>query len=574
MPLMASRSSKVSAAVREVRTAVGAIGVFSFFINLLLFVPIVYMLQVFDRVLATGSLRSLSLLTLAAVLALIVYGGLDALRGRLVTRMSARLTERLDGAAAAGMAKQGVDPFETQAKTTQDIEAVRSFIAGNGLVTVFDAPWAPIFLAVIWLMHPVLGMFATAGCVLAMLLAWVRLLKTKGAMVQAGQAKAAGNRHAADNSRSSGTAAAMGLLPGLTRRWIEARRRLLAHEMDAGDRSAGFNGVSRAYHQLLGIGMLGLAACLAVLNQVTVGTVIVARVLLSRAVGPLTESVRQWQPMLRARSAWRQLHATLADLEARPNCLELPPVRGDLVLEGVSVQPPGCPEPVLRNVGFSIAAGEALGILGPSGAGKSTLAQALVGALPVAAGIIRLDGAALTDWDRSQLGRQIGYLPQEVELFEGTVAENIARFAEIDPGAVVRAARLASIHDRLLTLPLGYDTRIGPGGHVLSAGERRRLGLARAFYGDIRLLVLDEPHANLDRAGEQALIRALESLKRLGCTLVVVSHRREMLSIMDTVLLVENGGMTAFGALRDVLGDLSRPAPQAGTPRVRRLKRA
>ncbi|NBC33510.1 MAG: type I secretion system permease/ATPase [Alphaproteobacteria bacterium] len=571
---MSRRSTSLSAAVKEIRTAVGMIGVFSVFVNLLMFAPILYMLQVFDRVLATGSLRSLAMLTVAAVLALAVYGALDALRGKLITRMTARLTDRLDGAVADGLSKHGVDPFETHAAATKDIEAIRSFIAGNGLVTVFDAPWAPVFLAVIWLMHPVLGIYATAGCVLAMLLAWVRLLRTKGPMAQAGQAKAAANRHAADSMRRSDTAAAMGLLPGLTRRWIDGRRGLLAHELDAGDRAAGLNGLSRAYHQLLGIGMLGLAAYFAVLNQVTFGTVIVARVLLSRAVGPLTESVRQWQPMLRARRAWRQLHATLAEIEARPTCQELPPFRGDLDLNAVAVQPPGRREPVLRDLDFSIGAGEALGILGPSGAGKSTLARALVGAQPAAAGVIRLDGAALGDWDRSQLGRHVGYLPQEVELFEGTAAENIARFTEIDPGAVVRAARLANIHDTLLSLPLGYDTQVGPGGQTLSAGERRRIGLARAFYGDVRLLVLDEPHANLDRPGEQGLIRAFESLKRQGCTLVVISHRRELLSIMDTVLIVENGGIKAFGPRQQVLGELSAPKPQVGTSTVRRLKRA
>ncbi|RDD62267.1 type I secretion system permease/ATPase [Ferruginivarius sediminum] len=556
-----SRAEALQHAVRSVRGALTAVVTFSFFINLLMLVAPLYMLQVYDRVLTSRNETTLVMLTIIAVGMLIVFGCLDLVRSRVLVRIGTRLDERLKGTVFASVFQQSVkNPGGGHAQALRDMDTVRDFTTGAGLIAFADAPWVPVFIAIVFLFHPVLGAVALAGALIIFMLALANEIFTRTPLANASRFAVSANSFVDTSLRNAEVVAAMGMLPGIMRRWADRHGDVLSRQSTASDRAGLIMASSRSLRLILQVAMLGVGAYLVLLQQITPGTMIAASIIMGRALAPVEAAVGQWRGFVGARMAYRRLNKLLLANEGEPERMPLPAPQGAIAVERAIVAPPGTRMPVVNGASFQLAAGEALGVVGSSGAGKTSLARALMGVWPVASGSIRLDGADIGDWDKSALGPYLGYLPQDVELFDGTVAENIARFGQIDPEAVVRAARMAGVHELILRLSEGYDTQIGPGGESLSAGQRQRIGLARALYGGVRFVMLDEPNANLDIEGEKALSEALTELKRAGTTVVVITHRLPLLSNVDKILVLEQGQVKAFGPRQEIMAKLTRPS--------------
>ena len=539
----------------ELREALGACrgtfwsaAFFSLFINLLMLVPPLYMLQVYDRVLASRSESTLVMLTLIVVGLMVVLGALEWVRSRVLVRASGRLDSLVSDRIFDALFRRGLHtPGGGDSQPVQDANSVRQFLTGSGLLAFFDAPWLPIYIAVIFLFHPLLGWVAVGGALVLLLLAVVNGLVSHAPLRQANGEQLAAQRVLDSQLRNAEAAAAMGMVDRLRERWQERQQRVLAFQSQASDRAGPFHAASRSFRLLLQSLILGTGAYLAIQQIVTPGIMIAATILLGRALAPMDSLIGNWRGIVGARQAFDRLEEVLGAYPPVPRKLSLPAPTGRLQAEGLAVVPPAAREPVLRGVSFSIEPGESVGIIGPSAAGKSTLVRALLGVWPATAGHARIDGADVGDYNRDELGPHVGYLPQDVELFEGTVAENIARFGEVDADAVVRAAQAAGVHELILRLGNGYETQLGPGGATLSAGQRQRIGLARALYGEPALLVLDEPNSNLDDSGDEALARALDAGKAAGRTQLVVSHRQPVLTRMDRILALKDGRLLGFG---------------------------
>lgn len=539
-------------------------GIFSLAINLLLLAAPLYMLQVFDRVVTSRSHETLLMLTIAAVTALVAMAALDAVRARLLAaaglaldrRLGPRVLQRLlEGARAPG--------GEESAPSLRDVGALRSFLAGPGVIALFDAPWLLFFLVIIFLFHPLLGAIALGGALLMGLLAGLNERLTRRALEDARSAGRRAGRFIDAGLRNLEVIAALGMLPGIAGRWQRLNDEAIGHQATASAAASSFSAAIKLARQLVQIAMLGAGTYLVIEQRASAGVMIAATILLARALQPVETLVASWRSVVEARAAWRRLRggpagaAPAPAVHLSPNlpvpAAVLPPVRGALEVERVTFTVPGRDAPLLRGASFRLAPGEALGVIGPSAAGKSTLARLLVGVWRPAAGAIRLDGMDVAAWPREQLGPQVGYLPQDVELFAGTVADNIARFEAADAAAVLRAAERAGVHELILRLPKGYDTDIGENGAALSAGQRQRVALARALYGSPRLVVLDEPNASLDHEGEVALLAALETLKAEGVTVVIVAHRPSLLRGVDKFLVLREGAVEAFGPRTEIL---------------------
>lgn len=556
-----SRAAAIQEAIRSVRGALTATVLFSFFINLLMLVAPLYMLQVYDRVLTSRNETTLVMLTIIAVGMLFVFGCLDAVRSRVLVRIGGRLDDRLKSSVFASVFQQSVrNAGGGHAQALRDLDTVREFTTGTGLIAFADAPWIPIFLAVVFLFHPVLGFVALAGAIIIFMLALANEIFTRVPLSNASRFSVSANSFVDTSLRNAEVVSAMGMLPGIMGRWAERHRNVLTRQATASDRAGLILASSRSIRLILQVAMLGIGAYLVLGQEITAGTMIAASIIMGRALAPVEAAVGQWRGFVNARTAYKRLNKLLLSSEDEQERMPLPAPQGRVSVARALVVPPGTRSAVVNGVSFELAAGEALGVVGASGAGKTSLARALMGVWPVASGSIRLDGSEIADWDKNELGPYLGYLPQDVELFAGTVAENIARFREIDPEAVVHAARMAGVHDMILRLADGYDTQIGPGGESLSAGQRQRIGLARAIYGDVRLVVLDEPNANLDVDGEKALSQALAELKRAGTTVVMITHRLPLLSGVDKILVMESGQVKAFGPRQEIMAKLTRPS--------------
>ena len=539
-------------------------GFFSLAINLLLLVPPLYMLQVFDRVLTSRSGETLVVLTIAAIAALLVMAALDVLRSRLLAAAGVALDRMLGPRVLDGLlahtARLSGAPF---LNGLRDVNTLRTFLGGAGLVALFDAPWLPLFLLIIFLFHPLLGVIALAGALAMLVLAWLNERFARDSLERAqAEARRAGRMIDA-NVRNAEVVSALGMLPAVTRRWAELNDNALLEQLRAGHVGGFFSGATKFMRQFIQLAMLAGGAYLVVSQNVTAGVMIASTILLGRALAPVETLVAAWRGLVDARVAWRRLDQLLASNPPAAASTELPVPAGALALERAVFALPKMERPILRGVSFSLAPGEALGLIGPSASGKSTLARVMVGVWKPTAGVVRLDGADVATWPREKLGPHIGYLPQDVELFGGTVAENIARLGEPDAAEVIRAAQGAQVHELILRLPRGYDTEIGEGGQTLSPGQRQRIGLARALYGRPRLVVLDEPNANLDHEGEVALVQAMQALKADGVTLVVIAHRPSLLQGVDKILVLRDGAVEMFGSRADAFSRLGRPMPQA-----------
>jgi PrtD family type I secretion system ABC transporter len=560
----------MSGCVRELLAGLRPIllyaGLFSLAINLLLLVPPLYMLQVFDRVLASRSGETLLALTAIALAALVVLAALDALRARLLALGGLALDRRLGPRVIAALvARASRLTGETQVAALRDVAALRAFFGGQGVLALYDAPWLPVFVAVVLLFHPLLGAIAIAGTAGMLLLAWLneRLARRPIERAQAAARRASGFIDSA--ARNAEVVAALGMLPAVTRRWSAFNDEVLREQVDAAAVGGRFGAFTRLARQLIQVAMLAAGAWLVVEQQVTAGVMIAATLLLGRALAPVEQLVAGWRHLVEARGAL----ARLAELLSRPApapATDLPAPQGRLEAENASFAFPGAERPALRNVSFRLGAGESLAIIGPSASGKSTLARLLVGLWRPGVGVVRLDGADVGTWPREKLGPLLGYLPQDVELFDGTVAENIARLGEPDGAAVVSAAQRAEVHELVLRLPKGYDTVLGAGGQALSPGQRQRIALARALYGAPRLVVLDEPNANLDHEGHLALSRVLQRLLEDRVTVVLVAHRPSLLAGIGHVLVLRDGAVEAFGPRAQVLRRVVPVAPPAQHP--------
>ena len=556
---MRRNSSELWRLMRSGGTYFGTAGAFSLAINLLYLAGPLYMLQLYDRVVPSSSQVTLVMLTIGLVLAYLALAGLDAARARVLTRASVRLdrrvTPRLMEALIEGVA---VGPAAARGQLLRDFDSVRQFVSGSGIHAVFDLPWAPLYIAVIFMLHWSLGAFALGCSLLLIAMALVNEWLVH-APLSAANAAAARNYGFTDMSlRNVEAIRAMGMTEGLLGRWNGDRHATLQRQVVASERAAGMQSTVRFLRLTMQSVILGIGAYLVIERSATAGTMFAASLLLGRALQPIEQVTGSWRTFASVRAAMNRLGALFAAAPVRDKAVVLPRPAGQLSVENLSYIVPGGKKPILQGVSFELAAGEILGLIGPSGAGKSSLVRQLIGVLPPSAGVVRLDGADVWQWARNGLGRHVGYLPQDIELFADTIAANISRFRPGDDDAVIRAAKLAGVHELILRLPQGYDTWVGEGGAVLSGGYRQRIALARAVYGDPSLVVLDEPSSNLDADGDRALAECMVELKRRGVTIVLVSHRPQTVSVADKLLVLKDGAAELFGPRADVLNRLMR----------------
>ncbi len=559
---MPSGDTILKSAIRQCRGNIGVTVFFSFFINLLMFVAPIHMLQMYDRVLVSRSTVTLLVITGLAIGLLVVYGLLEAVRSKILVRTGIKFDELISDSVfksvfSEAVARQGnatVGPL-------RDIETIRNFISGGPIIAFCDAPWVPIFIAVIFLIHPVLGTIALFGALLIFTLALMNELLTRRLLDEGTNDNLKASNNAAQSLRNAQVIHAMGMISAIKEKWSENHGKAIFNQAKASDRGGGLIASSKFTRMGLQVTILAAGAYFVVLDEITAGTMIAASIIMGRALAPVELAVGQWRIVSSARQALHRLNALFVSLPEDNEPMQLPPPSGFIQLEKVVLTAPGDRTIILRGVSLSLEPGSALGIIGPSGSGKSSLARALVGVWQVQGGAVRYDKAELRQWDPEYLGQFVGYMPQDVELFSGSVAENIARFTSFSPDAVVEAARKAGVHDMILSLQNGYETNIGVGGQSLSGGQRQRIALARSMFGDPKVLVLDEPNANLDTEGELALSDALSQAKEAGCTVVVISHRPSLLSKVDNIAVLREGTIVKYGGRDEVLAELSQPVP-------------
>ena len=526
--------------------------VFSLLINLLMLMPALFMLQVYDRVVTSRSSETLIMLLVLTGGALLFMAYLDVIRARLMTGAGVALEKLLGPRVLVHMVRRGAIPGPKDNNGLRDVGSLRAFLSGPGIIALFDSPWVPIYVTIIFAFHPILGAIAVAAAVLLLAVAIVneKLSRQPLQAMQLESRKA--GRFAEQGMSNAEVVGALGMADNLSRGWMSLTRVALKLQLDANRASGVLTSTSRFLRQFLQAVMLGAGAWLVIEQASTSGVMIAATILLGRALAPVESAIAGWKGLVDARSAYARLDALLASEQKGPPPTELPVPKGAVSVERVVFGLRGQDRPVLKGVSFEISAGETLAIVGPSAAGKSTLTRLLVGLWKPMSGAVRLDGADISSWPRERLGPHIGYLPQDVELFAGTVSDNIARLGEIDSPAVIQAAMRANAHDMILRLPQGYDTPVGEGGAFLSAGQRQRVALARALYGNPRLVVLDEPNSNLDIEGENALNEALRTLKSDAVTVVIVTHRTSFLALGDKVLLLREGAVEKFGTPAEI----------------------
>jgi PrtD family type I secretion system ABC transporter len=553
----------LAAALREARRGLGVVAALSLFLNLLVLVSPLYMFQVFDRVLPSGHVETLVALTVLAGFALLVFGLLETIRHQTLVRIGAWLDRRLSEPVLAASLGEALTGRAIGAEPLRDLARLRAFISSESVLPILDAPWTLVFVVVIGLLHPWLGALAFLGAVLLFALALGSEIVMRAPLGEANERWLAAQRRGEAALRNAEVVHAMGMLPALLRRWHADNDRVLDQQAQAGDRSAAIIGMAKFLRLFLQIGVLGLGAYLVLRSELTGGGMVAGSILLGRALAPVEQAIGAWKGLVGARASHDRLQALLRRQRAAAPAVRLPVPEGRVSVERVVFAPPGGDRPILRQVEFELAAGEVLAVIGPSGSGKSTLCRLIVGIWPPTSGHVRLDGADVHTWDRADFGRHVGYLPQDVELFAGPVRDNVARMSDAPDEAVIEAARVTGAHDMILRLRDGYGTEIGAHGAVLSGGQRQWIGLARAMFGQPRLVVLDEPNASLDQTGEAALIDAIGRLKARGTTVILVAHRPSLLVHVDKLLVLREGAGVLFGSREEVLPRLmvQRAAP-------------
>lgn len=556
------RNADPAAALRDCRAAFIGVGVASALVNLLYLTGSFFMLEVYDRILPSRSIPSLIALSLLALLLYAFQGAFELIRGRMLVRIAGALDESLNGRIYRAIVKA---PLKLRMQgdglqALRDFDQVRSFLSGVGPAALFDLPWLPFYIAICFLFHPVIGLIAIIGGLILTLLTYLTNRGTQAPAKKASEAGGLRNVFAQASQRNAEVVHAMGMSARLTALWERRNTEFRDENRRTSDIGNGYGALSKVFRMALQSGVLAAGAVLVIRGEASPGIIIAGSILTARALAPVELAIGNWRGLVAARQSWQRLKELLNALPEADAPLQLPDPHERLTVEGLASGPPSAQRLVVSDVNFTVRAGGAVGVIGPSASGKSSLARAILGIWPAYRGSVRLDGAALDQWDSDALGKHVGYLPQDVELFAGTIAQNICRFAEdATSEAIVAAAKAARVNDLILRLPNGYDTEIGDGGMTLSAGQRQRVALARALYGDPFLVVLDEPNSNLDAEGEQALSEAIMSVRSRGGIVIVVAHRPSALASVDLVLMMNEGRMQAFGPKEQVLGQVLRP---------------
>ncbi len=562
-PSFSIPKNEITEALVSFKRTFRSIGIFSAIINLLMLAPTLYMLQVYDRVLQSRNEITLLMLSLILLGSFAFLSALDFVRSFVLIRVGARLDMRLNKRVYTAAFEQSLKKGGGNAgQALHDLTTLRQFVTGNGLFAFFDAPWFPIYLLVIFFFNIWLGIFGLIMTLVLIFLAYLNEKLTRKSLDEANAMAIASTTLASNNLRNAEVIEAMGMLPNLIGRWYKMHGRFLNLQAQASEK-AGVIGAWTKFTSLSSTSLaLGIGALLAIQGLVSPGMMIGASILMGKALQPVQMLIGVWKQFGNTRSAYERLTKLLDENPPRQPGMALEKPKGAISVEGVTAAPPGVTVPVLRGLNFAIEPGDVLGIIGPSGSGKSTLARLLVGVWPSAMGKVRLDGADVYQWNKDELGPHIGYLPQDIELFGGTISENIARFGEIESEKVIQAAKRAGVHDMILHLPRGYDTLLGDAGAGLAGGQKQRLGLARAMYGDPSMIVLDEPNSNLDEVGEQALVAAINDLRERGKTIVLITHRTSIIGITNKLLLLRDGAIQMFGPSSTVLQTLAQHRTQ------------
>ena len=554
-------TSELGSALKDVRKYFGYTGLFSAAINLLMLVPIVYMLQVYDRVISSGSYSTLTMLTLLMIGMLVAMGIFEWARSGIMiaagNRIEMKLRNRVSDATFRRSLLSG--GMNTNAQPMLDLSQLRQYLTSQAPIAFFDTPWVPVYLLIMFLFHPWFGVAAMLAAVIMLGLTFLTEWLTNDKLQSANELASGVNSQVSSNLRNAEVIAAMGMADNVEHRYQDTRQEIARIQTGANKQANLVRSVSKSFRIITQSCVLGLGAYLALQQQISPGMMIGGALLLGRALAPIDQLVNSWRGFSEARAQYHRLEDVLENMPAIAETMPLPEPVGKLTTDQLVVYPPNAKTPAIKGVSVALEPGESLGIVGPSASGKSTLARALLGIWPIYNGKVRLDGADIAQWNRAALGPHIGYLPQDIELFDGTIAENISRFGEIDPDKVVAAAKLSGVHDIILGLPEGYDTRIGALGGVLSGGQRQRIALARAVYDMPKLVILDEPNSNLDDQGEKSLINTVMQLKQAKSTVIVISHRVAILHVMDKMLILNDGQTADFGAKDQVLSKLTAP---------------
>ncbi|MDM0024031.1 type I secretion system permease/ATPase [Variovorax saccharolyticus] len=545
----------------ELRPLLGYIAAFSFIINLLFLVPAFFTLQVFDRVISSNSLETLVVLLIGTGVALLILMLLDYVRTRLQNVVGTMVDERLSPPVVNAIVERAArNPTGTRTEGIRDVAALRSVFSANGLIAVFDAPWVVVYVAVIWMFHPWLGIGAAFSALLMLALAWLNDRVSRRALETLQNEGRRASHYVESSLRNAEVLQALGMTQRLLVRWRTLQDQVAVMQTSASRSTGAFTAATKTVRQSIQILMLALGAYLVLSQQASGGIMIATSILLGRAVQPVEQLVGSWRLLIEGRAAYRRLSDLSREFERNESRVVMPRPEGRLTAENVSYRAPGSETQMLANISFTLTPGEALAVVGPSAAGKSTLARLLTGVWAPNTGHVRLDGVDLAYWPRELLGPYIGYVPQDVELFDGTVADNIARLDKVDSEAVVAAAMRANAHEMILTLPRGYDTPVGEHGSRLSPGQRQRVALARALYGNPQLVILDEPNSNLDGGGEIALAQAMSALREDGVTSIVVTHRPSLIAHVDKILVLAAGRVQKFGPASEVMKEMQRQA--------------
>lgn len=554
-----AHENSLQAALKACKGSFISIGIFSLFVNVLMLVPTFYMLQVYGRVVTSGSESTLVMLTLIMTVLVVTMGALELTRSRIMVRISTRLDVLLSRHVYRASFRRALESggMDTSTQAMNDLTGLRQFLTGNGLFAFFDAPWLPIYVGIMFVFHPWYGWFAIACAIILLALAVANEKMTGKVLSDANKENIAASLYTSKNLRNAEVIESMGMLGTLMERWGQRQNRVLLLQSVASEKGGLVTYGSKTFRMLVGSLILGLGAYLVINHELNPGMMIAGSVLLGRALAPIDLIIGSWKGFVSARAQYSRLNEILDRQQAEPERMSLPVPEGNVLVENLVVTPPGAKSPVIKGMSFAVPAGAVVGVIGPSASGKSTLARALLGIWAPQHGVVRLDGADVNNWDKGELGPYVGYLPQDIELFEGSVSENIARFGRVDPEKVVLAAKAAGVHEMILLLPDGYDTVIGSEGVSLSGGQRQRIGLARAIYGNPRLIVLDEPNSNLDEVGERALAQAIQRLKETGATVFIITHRTSVLAQLDRLLVMSSGVLSMYGPREAVMAELN-----------------
>lgn len=551
----------LQSALKASKSALYFVGFVSLFINILMLIPPLYMLQLYDRVLTSRSEETLLMLTLIVVVLFMFMGVLEFIRSRILIRVANSIDTRIsDRLFDAMFALANRFPSRATAQPLGDLAQIRQFLAGTPLFAFFDAPWVPIYIIILFIFHPLFGWFGVFAVIVVAALTIINETRTKKGIEQSGKMFQSSQNFILSSLKNSEIIEAMGMHDDIRSRWKERYLEFLHHQSNASDEAGVWSNVSKLSRMMMQSLILGLGGYLAIISEVTPGMMIAGSIILGRALAPLDLMTSTWKQFTSARLSYARLTQLLNDFPQLEKLTPLPTPKGRINIDNLSLTPPESKSRSLQNLTLEIDIGETVGIIGPSAAGKSSLLRAIMGIWAPDGGTVRIDGALITHYNRLELGKHIGYLPQDIELFEGSVSENIARYATVDSQKVIEAATLCGVHEMILKLPQGYDTQIGVGGTMLSGGQRQRIALARAVYNYPRIVVLDEPNSNLDDIGEKALVNAITELKKHSITVILVTHRPAILGITNKILLLREGILQLYGTRDEVLTALSQKA--------------